>query len=1044
MNFFFPTASASTPPSSSLSPVPSKPATASPSVQARTHRLASSTASSPPSPFLPQSPASNAAAGAGGSTTHLPDIDLSIEVDPSFHGVLLGVPEESPGAIVYVTIVLHVRRKPIRASKLQATFDGRIKVQCSDGATFGHDQHRERMLAHRDWTLWEASSNSNVATGESKNHIPVGTHYYPLSIQLDGALPPSFSGKHGSVRYFLSSVLMRPLFHSDIHTLHELPISRCLVPDGMSGPQSSMEEGIAAGLSLLPGIGSTTTITHHNTHKELLRYTASSPPVAFLDRELIQLDLALEPLPPGSRIHSISYGLKEIIRYQSTTSGNAAENKCEILYPLGQQTVIIPRDPERERAMSSAGAGASTRQLLELRTDPDLVNVDMITSLIDVQHRLTCNVAVVLEDPAKRTNSNTDTGVTRNDSRGNGGSLPQVGGNSHSQHHQGHDASSSVGGVFSGGGILRRLNLAPQPLAPTLDLVDSTGSTVENHAVLLGELTSSIIAPAPAPATIELNDAPPPPPANLTETTVLEFPIILTSRHPRVTQGMQSQPNAPTFQHNQRRSSQQPPVPPNVQAHQLQQQQPSVLRIPRRQGSVGGGTTMYSPGPDAGDGLGSYQALTTVAPSSVSSSVLSTSLSTHMSFPASSLHAAGMVTPTETCAPHPLCNDATTTVDSRVLPAPQHALQQHRLPTRSGISAGLQAAAEAAAAAAASPFTADSPATPNERFSPTVNGTPAEEEEEEEEEEEPPRYEDVVNDDLQNATPGLSLQYPRQPHEMASSPSMSFPSHHGPIDMVGRRPRQASLAVSLSSYQASPPPVMSTSFQNAVSSFGPSSVASTNSVLSYHPQQQQQQQPFYRQFSPPSTIATSSPMPISTVVPRNLSSSPSTTGLGIRVGHARNSSTASVLTAQPLPAQSSPSLHRQASLGHVAYGIPGHGSGGNSGSGHGRHRRQTSTSGGPMATTTTSSIMIESLASHGGYLSQAHPPPPPLDVSFPVSRSLPATSHLVLLDMADTAAADASAAAAAAIVASGGGEQAGADGSPPRYRPSPLVPPSPM
>ncbi|KAG0261381.1 hypothetical protein DFQ27_003001 [Actinomortierella ambigua] len=1085
--------------------------TASQTVQARAHRL-SSTASSPPSPFLSSTPASSAAAaaaaaasGTGGSTTHLSDIDLSVEIDPSFHGVLLGVPEESPGAIIYVTIVLHVRRKPIRASKLQATFDGRIKVQCSDGATFGHDQHRERVLAHRDWTLWEASSNSSASTGgESKNHIPVGTHYYPLSIQLDGALPPSFSGKHGSVRYFLSSVLMRPLFHSDIHTLHELPIGRCLVPDESSGPQSSLEEGIAAGLSLLPGIGSATTITHHNTHKELLRYTASSPPVAYLDRELIQLDLALEPLPPGSRIHSISYGLKEIIRYQSSTPGSGVDNKCEILYPLGQQTVIIPRDPERERSMSSAGAGASTRQLLELRTDPDLVNVDMITSLIDIQHRLTCNVAVVLEDPAKRT---ADTNGIRNDNRGLDGS-PSQSDSSHALQGQGQSAGNGASSVFSGGSILRRLNLAPQPLAPTLDLVDSTGSTVENHAVLLGELTSSIIAPAPAPATIELNDAPPPPPANLTESTVLEFPIILTSRHPRAMQGMQPQANPPSFQHNQRRPSHQKHlVQPHsvVQGHQPQQQQQAqqqqqqqqqqqhVLRIPRRQGSIGGGgTTMYSPGPDGVDGLGSYQALSTVIPSSVSSSILSTSLSMHMSFPASSLPAAGMVTPTETCTPHPLSHDTTTLPDARPVQTSQQLLQQqpHRIPTRSGISAGLQAAAAAAAAAAAI-------AAPEERSPPLVDGMPVEEAVEEEEE--PPKYEDVVNDDLQIATAGLCLQYPRQqPQEMASSPSMSFSSsHHGPIDMVGRRPRQASLAVSMSSYQASPPPMVSTSFQYPASSFGPSSMASTSSVLSYHyNQQQQQQQQLYRQFSPPRTAVTSttptlssslSPMPASSV-PRNYSTSPTTPGLGFRGGHVRTGSTTSILaasngalmgghphppTAQPLSSTQQPvaSLHRHASLGHLAYGSNSSGSGGGTGvpsttttmaaaaavrgNGHGRHRRQTSTSSAmAMASatatnsTTTSTRMIESLASHGGYLSQAQPPPPllpSLEMSLPVSHSLPATSQLVLLDTTESVTTTAVAAAAAALVTvDGGGEPAEADGSPPRYRPIPLVPPPPM
>ncbi|CAO3568142.1 unnamed protein product [Mortierella alpina] len=247
-----------------------------------------------------------------------------------------------------------------------------------------------------------------------------------------------------------------------------------------------------------------TTITHHNTHKELLRYTATSPPIAHLEGGLIQVDLALEPLPPGSYVYSIAYGLKELIHYRSSASGNLADNKSEILYPIGQQTVIIPRDLERERSMSSAGAGASTRQLLELRPCPLLTNVDILTPLIEIHHRITCNVAIVLAD-------NTLNGD--------------------------HQSDPTAGSSTGGGGILRRLNLAPQPLVPNLNLIDSSGAEAVNNAVLLGEPTLSIIEPALMPATVELNDAPPPPPSSQIESTLLEFPIILTSRYPSSARG---------------------------------------------------------------------------------------------------------------------------------------------------------------------------------------------------------------------------------------------------------------------------------------------------------------------------------------------------------------------------------------------------------------------------------------------------------------------------------------------------------------------------
>ncbi|KAF9359478.1 hypothetical protein BGX26_012213 [Mortierella sp. AD094] len=478
-------------------------------------------------------------------TCSLQDIELVIEIESSFHGVLLGLPEESPGAVLNATAILHVRRKPIRAAKLMATFDGRIKVQCSDGATFGPEQYRERVLAHKDWVLWEAGGTNNHNTGSaSKNHIPVGTHYYPLSIQLDGALPPTFSGRHGSIRYILSSTLLRPIFYNDINAVQEIEIKRCLVNEasqkynqdysvnhtaqsdlgsllvnqlsraGIHGILEDNDNELVfqtSGLSQGP-----TTITHHNTHKELLRYTALSPPIAHLEGGLVQVDLTLEPLPPGSYIYSIAYGLKELIYYRSSATGNPAGNKSEILYPIGQQTVIIPRDQERERSMSCAGAGASTRQLLELRPCPLLTNVDLITPLIEIQHRIICNVVIVRPDPTCHRNSTS--------SRGDNSNEP-------------------TSGTPSSGGILRRLNITSHTPTPNLTLVDPSGMAVNNNAIFLGEPTRSIIEPAVMPVTVELNDAPPPPPPSQLESTVLEFPVILTSRYPSASRNQHTSSN---------------------------------------------------------------------------------------------------------------------------------------------------------------------------------------------------------------------------------------------------------------------------------------------------------------------------------------------------------------------------------------------------------------------------------------------------------------------------------------------------------------------
>ncbi|KAF9179413.1 Arrestin domain-containing protein 2 [Haplosporangium sp. Z 767] len=717
----------------------------------------------------PVSPTTN------GTVSSLQDIELVIDIESSFHGVLLGLPEESTGAVLNATAILHVRKKPIRASKLTATFDGRIKVQCSDGATFGPEQYRERVLAHKDWVLWEAggSNTHNVASGSgSKNHIPVGTHYYPLSIQLDGALPPTFSGKHGSIRYILSSTLFRPLFYSDINAVQEIEIKRCLVsetsqPDrapsqlsaqldlgslllnqlsraGISGALNDQSTILNAHASDLP-MGPTT-ITHHNTHKELLRYTASSPPIAHLEGGLIHVDLALEPLPPGSYIYSIAYGLKEAIYYQSSASGNLTDNKSEILYPIGQQTVIIPRDHERERVMSSAGAGASTRQLLELRPCPLLTNVDIMTPLIEIQHRITCNVAIVLPDPIRRRNTLSG---------------------------RGDQSNNQSGGTSGGGGILRRLNLAPQPLPPSLNLVDSTGTEVANNAVLLGEPTLSIMEPASMPVTVALNDAPPPPTSLRIESTLLEFPVILTSRFPSASkvqqypaavatadpltqsqeflQGNESGSGSENDFRYQALSTNSHSSPPHSTMLQQfvhnQEIAPTIIPTTGTTVQVVASSTM-SPG---------VSASSSSSPSTFSSQLTASDRDTS----SSSSHASPLppqtlqrTMPTNTMSLNgSLLNMGT---DAPIAGSGQN---YARVPVQSGISAGLRAVAAAAASAGGSTTVAGGteptsrpPSYGRQMQRPDQGGDASPEE--------PPKYEDVIEDSSAPSETGLGITMP--------------------------------------------------------------------------------------------------------------------------------------------------------------------------------------------------------------------------------------------------------------------------------------------
>lgn len=611
-------------------------------------------------------------------------------------------------------------------------------------------EYRERVLAHKDWVLWEAGANAHSASG-SKNHIPVGTHYYPLSIQLDGALPPSFSGKHGSIRYILSSTLYRPLFYSDISSVQEIEIKRCLVgetSEDISPLQhrsshqdigSMFLDQLSRGALNTPSLNSLedtlapgpTTITHHNTHKELLRYTASSPPIAYLEGGIIQIDLALEPLPPGSYIYSIAYGIKETIHYRSSATGNIADNKSETLYPIGQQTVIIPRDQERERSMSSAGAGASTRQLLELRACPLLTNVDTLTPLIDIQHRITCNVVVVLPDSLQRRNTTSGSRSTHGFGR------------------RDQDQSSNNGNSSGGGGILRRLNLAPQPLAPSLNLIDSTGADVANNAVLLGEPTQSIIEPALTPATIELNDAPPPPPSTRIENTILEFPIILTSRYP-------SPPRERSYDAR--------PAPvaegPLVDTDEVEDDINAPLMGPS---DVPEQTLVVQ-------FVHNQEIAPTVIPTTGTTitalaepNVLSNSYSSASSFVASSEQDS------------PRCSSSSsplTPLNGQVFPI---ACGSSLAPLQSGISAGLRAAAAAAAASVSSNLGMDD-------TRPTLSRPPSYGRPDVGTQEEPPKYEDVVESPELLPNPGLGISIPRtirSPSFTGLSPSPgSFMHHH--------------------------------------------------------------------------------------------------------------------------------------------------------------------------------------------------------------------------------------------------------------------------
>ncbi|KAF9994561.1 hypothetical protein BGZ80_003232 [Entomortierella chlamydospora] len=863
-------------------------------------------------------------------TTHN-DIDLVIEIESSFHGVLLGLPEESPGAVLNATAILHVRRKPIRAAKLMATFDGRIKVLCSDGAAFGSEQYRERVLAHKDWVLWEAGVTNTGSS--SKNHIPVGTHYYPLSIQLDGALPPTFSGRHGSIRYILSSTLLRPIFYNDISTVKEIDIKRCLVDElsrkhnqdysvnhaaesdlgsllvnqlfraGIHGILEGNDNELdfqTSGLSQGP-----TTITHHNTYKELLRYTALSPPIAHLEGGLVQVDLTLEPLPPGSYIYSIAYGLKELIYYRSSATGNPTGNKSEVLYPIGQQTVIIPRDQERERSMASAGAGASTRQLLELRPCPLLTNVDLATPLIEIRHRIVCNVVIVLPDSAS--------------SRGD-------------------NSSESASGVPGGGGILRRLNIASHTPTPNLTLVDPSGMAVNNNAIFLGELTRSIFEPAVRPVTVELNDTPPPPPSSQLESTVLEFPIILTSRHPSVSMNQHPSSN-PISYSGGRPAGEDIPIENGGYANQTMSFS--------SQSSLHPSSPLIVVATQAGNGPGlqkfvhNQEISSTIIPTTgttirnsggpfVVPELLGSSTSSSSSISSTDFsNAHGNSSSSSQSLPSVGHGDQATFVVERAPPDSSHNsvndMESHtRTRMQSGISAGLRAAA-AAAASCPTPSESSIPSGPPSygRHNPQVGHS---------QQEQPPKYEDVIDGaEAPESGPGITI-----PH---STPM--------PVPVQSLRYRQQSVS------PRSMSPRSASALQSSPQLYQSMNSYSNSRVLSFSP--------------------SSSPIPLSGdgrfMLGRDIqgSSSPPTHG------HARTGSTTSMLLSTSLarsqeqPISTAMSMMSIQTTGTQAqYSVQG------------STNQQGSLDRRPRQRSLGTATIIGSLGRNGGYLSQQ---PSPLTIS---------------------------------------------------------------
>lgn len=291
------------------------------------------------------------------------DATITLELDPSFTGVLRGVAhDESEGCTVKGNCVVKVN-KPIKLRRFVVWLEGRSKVTLKgNGYSVANTEGTEsRTLYSRDQHFFGEDGLTHVLTP--------GEYVYPFSFDLPPSLPASFRGKRGYIRYRLQAAIYRPMFASDIHVSRDIPIKRCLLND--ETPMAELRESYEG---------------RHHTNK--LHYTATAPSITYREGGLIRLNLEMQLIRPETQsLRTVTCALRERVQYRTTDGhANTILSKTDNLFPLGYSTFYPNRAPDYDPKET-----ADYNALFRLCPR---VNADLNSRLMKVTHALVVNIMV--------------------------------------------------------------------------------------------------------------------------------------------------------------------------------------------------------------------------------------------------------------------------------------------------------------------------------------------------------------------------------------------------------------------------------------------------------------------------------------------------------------------------------------------------------------------------------------------------------------------------------------------------------------------------
>ncbi|KAG1609702.1 hypothetical protein G6F46_010588 [Rhizopus delemar] len=296
-------------------------------------------------------------------TTHKEDATISLELDPSFTGIMRGIAhDESEGCTVSGNCIVMVH-KPIKIRRFIVWLEGRCKVTLKGtGYSVSNTEGTESR------TLYSKDIHFFGDDGLTHTLLP-GQYAYPFRFDLPANLPASFRGKRGYVRYRLQAAIYRPMFASDIQVSRDVSIKRCLMNDGTHlGDLRETYEG--------------------TQHTNKLRYSATAPSITYREGGLIRLNIEMQLTRPETQsVRTVTCALRERIQYRTTDSNaNTILSKTDNLFPLGYSTFYPSQEPgynPREKADYNALFRLCPR-----------VNADLNSRLMKLTHALVVNIMI--------------------------------------------------------------------------------------------------------------------------------------------------------------------------------------------------------------------------------------------------------------------------------------------------------------------------------------------------------------------------------------------------------------------------------------------------------------------------------------------------------------------------------------------------------------------------------------------------------------------------------------------------------------------------